>query len=121
MINMRELIAKALKEAGNIYLQNIVLSPSGPAFDPDVAEFAINFATASRSDETTKTIAAAQLPFFFKGEKMYSLIENKVIPAGGVLTWVKCFAYGNTFQIDIKKEDYFYNIKYYRVAENEEA
>jgi hypothetical protein len=119
MIALKRTIAEALKAAkaaGEIYLDKIILSPLGPAFEAEVAEFAINFATAARSDERTQAAAAVQLSFFFKGEKKFSFIEGE-IAAGGALEWVSYTSYSNKFQINVKKAENLYSIIYHKPDE----
>ena len=77
---MKRTIAEALKAAkaaGEIYLDKIILSPLGPAFEAEVAEFAINFATAARSDERTQVAAAVQLSFFSRAKKSYPSLRAR--------------------------------------------
>lgn len=115
MTNTLECLSKALKNAGEIYLDDIVLAPYGRSFDADVAEFAINFAVAARTvNETGNDIYSSQLLMYFKGATVYDLPTNSVKDAGGVLTWGKAISYKQYYQVEVQKENNCYNIRYYR-------
>ena len=117
---MTEKIKAAIEKAreGQVYLRDITLDAHGIIFDPDVAEFAVNFGIASRID-SDPLIAANQLRLYFKDEKYFSLEEGEV-SSGGVLEWVGYRTYFDTFLVIVKKDKHKYNIYYHICRETEE-
>ena len=120
---MTEKIKAAIEKAreeGQVYLRDITLDAHGIIFDPDVAEFAVNFGIASRID-SDPLIAANQLRLYFKDEKYFSLEEGEV-SSGGVLEWVGYRTYFDTFLVIVKvaKDEHKYNIYYHICRETEE-
>jgi len=122
---MRDIMTEKIKaaiekarEEGQVYLRDITLDAQGIIFDPDVAEFAVNFGIASRID-SDPLIAANQLCLYFKDEKNFSLEEGEV-SSGGVLEWVGYRTHFDTFLVIVKKDKHKYNIYYHICRETEE-
>lgn len=115
---MVETLLKAAETAGPSYLANITVKPLN-ALDPEVAEFAILFALATRALLTNRGYALTligELAFYFKGEKKFDLIKGEV-DAGGQLEWISTRDITKSFTIFIKKYDNKYAIKLDKVSE----